>query len=170
MDSNKLVSVPVVGRCVTRNGETDIGLMTSVVKDDGEVCIGFVSSKLHRALNAGAKMRASDLDLFCEEWLRSRGKSSEFDMSDMSDMSGESGEFRHALNDEAKSVTSVTSDTFDAFDAFDAFVPTSMDSISEHALNVLASGVDKNKAHELMVDAFKQASLWLTLVKLYMHV
>ena len=161
MDSNKLVSVPVVGRCVTRNGETDIGLMTSMVKGDGEVCIGFVSSKLHRALNAGAKMRASDLDLFCEEWLRSRGRSSESDKSDKSDMSGES---RHALNDEAKSVTS------DTFDTFDTFVPTSMDSISEHALNVLASGVDKNKAHELMVDAFKQASLWLTLVKLYMHV
>lgn len=151
--NNKLVSIPVVGKCVTRNGETDIGLMTSIVNADGVVRIGFVSSKLHRSLNAGAKIRASDLDSFCKEWLKIRMP------PDCGDGPG------HALNDESKSVMPSYNDLSpflmgDEHDAGD---------LSKHALNDLVSRADDDNLGELMKEAFKQALFWLDLVKTYMY-
>lgn len=69
---NEFVSVPVLGSCITRNGSADVGFMNAVDFGCGNIKIGFVSSKLHRSLNAGVCLRAEDLDKFCEAWVKTR--------------------------------------------------------------------------------------------------
>lgn len=69
------INVPVNGSCITRNGSANIGFMNALDEGDGNVRIGFVSSKLHRSLNAGVCLRVEDLDKFCEAWVKSRAKS-----------------------------------------------------------------------------------------------
>lgn len=71
-----LVDIPVEGKCVTRNGESDICRMTAELLTTSEssvASIGFVSQKLHRALHAGATITVTDLDKFCITWLNRRG-------------------------------------------------------------------------------------------------
>lgn len=74
--ANNLISVPVSGTCVTRNGECAVGNMTAEVNLDGTVKLGFVSSKLHRSLNAWCHLKVSDVDNFCKVWQSMRGHSS----------------------------------------------------------------------------------------------
>jgi hypothetical protein len=64
--------VDVVGSCVTRNGEVEVGRMTCALKGE-QAHMGFVSSQLRRSLHSGAVVRVSDMDAFCTEWLRMRG-------------------------------------------------------------------------------------------------
>jgi hypothetical protein len=140
LDNNKLVSVPVVGKCVTRNGETDIGLMTSVVGTDGNVHLGFVSSKLHRSLHAGAKVRTIDLDLFCHEWLKSRF-----------------GE--HPLNDRLN-ISRLDDSNLSLVEAGDE----SVSSLANHPLN----GQMSNEEAKLMMGvALNRASAWIDIARSY---
>ena len=74
MNLKAMVDIPVVGECVTRNGESRICRMSATGHIDGTVEIGFVSDRLKRSLHAGAKIRSENLDEFCLGWLRSRGK------------------------------------------------------------------------------------------------
>jgi hypothetical protein len=76
ISDNMLISVPVSGECVTRNGKCEVGHMTAEVSLDGNVKLGFVSSKLHRSLNAWAHLKESDVDNFCKAWQLMRGHSS----------------------------------------------------------------------------------------------
>lgn len=69
---NAGVSVAVHGTCVTRNGESEIGLMRAALNGT-QVKLGFVSRVLKRDLHAGATMRVEDLDMFCRQWIDSRG-------------------------------------------------------------------------------------------------
>lgn len=67
------VEVKVRGTCVTRNGEFPVARMACTL-DGGQAYLRFVSERLRRSLRSGARLRAEDMDRFCEEWLRMRGR------------------------------------------------------------------------------------------------
>ena len=68
-----VVDIPVVGTCVTRNGESQVSRMVACDEGDGQASIRFVSAKLRRALHSGVQIRVVDLDDFCKAWLKVRG-------------------------------------------------------------------------------------------------
>lgn len=67
-----MVETKVQGTCVSKNGEFDIGSVTLELRPDGKVSIGFVSSRLHRKLNAGATIDAASMDRMASEWVKMR--------------------------------------------------------------------------------------------------
>lgn len=69
---NNSVDIPVQGFCVTRNGESDVSRMVCTLKG-GQADMRFVSARLRRSLHAGAVIRATDMDEFCQAWLGMRG-------------------------------------------------------------------------------------------------
>lgn len=61
------------GKCITRNGEFKIeAIRVEFNPTSSTASIGFVSSKLHRNLHAGATITAEAMDKLALEWLKNR--------------------------------------------------------------------------------------------------
>ena len=64
--------VKAKGKCVTRNGSYSIS-MVRVEEESGKARISFVSSKLKRAVHAGAEFDVKAMDELAMEWVKQRG-------------------------------------------------------------------------------------------------
>src|ERR1039457_124437 len=66
------IEVKCKGKCVTRNGEYQIGAIRIEMNGDNKVNIRFVSSKLRRALHSGATIDGVAMDKLALKWVAAR--------------------------------------------------------------------------------------------------
>jgi hypothetical protein len=86
MGQKLMADVPVQGTCVTANGSVEVSRMSAHSLDGGLAEVRFVSSRLHRSLRSGARLRAGDLDEFCTAWLTARQRPLDVRPTSFSDM------------------------------------------------------------------------------------
>jgi len=68
-----IIEAKTKGKCITRNGEFKIeAIRVDLNTIKGTASIGFVSSKLHRDLHAGATISAASMDQLALEWVKKR--------------------------------------------------------------------------------------------------